>query len=518
MAHAWWGRRGRGRVGHSAAALALAMVVLCACQPVLSGREFKDFYDRYEPQPGSVRVTSPPAITGDPAADGRIRAIAESRGYRLRSQHVGRLVPVAGVPVDERVAGPFSALIGEARSRGYQLGAGYGYRSVEQQRAIFVSRLPSAGAIRSGSADGSVNAALMWVAPPGYSKHQSGFTLDLRASGVGGGAFASTALGRWLAADNYAAAKRHGFIPSYPAGAGAQGPEPEPWEYVWVGVPAIDCSLLLARANDRRGFDGCHAITAKWYAMGAAGSVVGPVVTAEAALGDGRGRRAVYRNGSILWTPTTGAHEVHGSIYREYRDQRGPLAELGYPWSDTRLDVRWRSRYVDFERGRIYSFVSDSRAVTVKAGFHLKHTVVGGVGGVLGYPVADQTRVSSSVLQQRFENGVIYQVGRDMFEVHGSIHRRHRAAGGVTGTLGVPSGDLSAVGDRRGSRQVFAGGQILHTPATGAHSVSGAVLAQYLEAGGPRGELGYPLAEPSAPVEGVVEQRFEGGVLRHPAG
>jgi hypothetical protein len=495
----------------------VAMVVLCGCQPVLSGREFKDFYDRYEPQPGSVRVASPPAITGDPGADARIRSIAEARGYRLRSQHVGRLVSVAGVPVDERVAGPFSALIGEARSRGYLLGAGYGFRSVEQQRAIFVARLPSASAIRSGSADGSVNAALMWVAPPGYSKHQSGFTLDLRASGVGGGAFASTGLGRWLAADNHAAAKRHGFVPSYPSGAGAQGPEPEPWEYVWVGVPAIDCSLLLARANDRRGFDGCHAITSKWYAMGATGSVLGQVVTAEGAIGDGRGRRTVYRNGSILWTPSTGAHEVHGSIYREYRDQRGPLADLGYPWSDTRLDVRWRSRYVDFERGRIYSFVSDARAVSVKAGFHLKHTVVGGVGGVLGYPVANQTRVSSSVLQQRFDNGVILQVGQEMFEVHGSIHRRHQASGGVTGALGVPTGDLAPVGDRRGSRQTFADGQILHTPATGAHSVRGPILEQYLEEGGPRGELGYPIAESSGPVDGVVEQRFEGGTLRDPA-
>ena len=46
-----------------------------------------------------------------------------------------------------------------------------------------------------------------------------------------------------MAANNFAEAKRHGFVPSYPAGAGPQGPRPEPWEFVYVGVaPLIDTS------------------------------------------------------------------------------------------------------------------------------------------------------------------------------------------------------------------------------------------------------------------------------------
>ncbi len=60
-----------------------------------------------------------------------------------------------------------------------------------------------------------------------------------------------------MAADNYRVAKQFGFIPSYPSGAGAQGPEPEPWEYVYVGVKAIDCSPHLFRDNDRPAFDTC---------------------------------------------------------------------------------------------------------------------------------------------------------------------------------------------------------------------------------------------------------------------
>lgn len=249
--------RSRGVRGRRLAAVVIVAVALAGCQPSLSGGELKALYDQYEPQPGSVMLTTPPAITGNVDADARIRWIAVGRGYRLRSQHTGRLVTVSGVPIDERVAAPFSSLIAEASRKGLYLGAGYGYRSVDHQRTLFLNRISaySNADIIAGRADGAINAALMWVAAPGYSKHHSGFTLDLRASG--GAEFGTSAVGRWLAADNYAVAKRYGFIPSYPPDAGAQGPEPEPWEYNYVGTAAINCSPHLVRQNDREAFDEC---------------------------------------------------------------------------------------------------------------------------------------------------------------------------------------------------------------------------------------------------------------------
>jgi LAS superfamily LD-carboxypeptidase LdcB len=39
----------------------------------------------------------------------------------------------------------------------------------------------------------------------------------------------------WLSKGNYKNAKSNGWIPSYPDGAKKQGPDPESWEYVWVG-------------------------------------------------------------------------------------------------------------------------------------------------------------------------------------------------------------------------------------------------------------------------------------------
>lgn len=391
---------------------AVAALLLAGCQPTLSGGEFK-LFDRYEPLPGSIKLAAPPAITGDASADARIRSIAVGRGYRLRSQHTGNLVTVAGVPIDERVAGPFRALIAEANRSGLYLGAGFGYRSVDLQRMLFLRRIAgySTSDIIAGRADGAINAALMWVAAPGYSKHQSGFTLDLRAAG--GAAFGSSAVGRWLAADNYAVAKRFGFIPSYPPGAGAQGPEPEPWEYVYVGVPAINCSPYLVRQNNREAFNEClvgSAISLKYASLGASSGPLGPRIEGEYGLPDGRGRRAAYKNGDIFWTATTGAHVVLGSLLREHVRQGSVTGPLRYPTSDTALDSLGKARFANFEGGRIYSFVSDFSTVVVPVPFLAKFDSLGGPSGVLGYPRSNvQTSTDARSTYQNFRDGRIYK-------------------------------------------------------------------------------------------------------------
>lgn len=64
-------------------------------------------------------------------------------------------------------------------------------------------------------------------------------------------------------------------------------------------------------------------------------------------------------------------------------------------------------------------------------------------------------------------------------------------AGGDNSDLGAKQGDVYAVGD--GFAQDFVHGRMFFTPATGAKSVSGAILDKYLALGGPaRGDLGFP--------------------------
>src|SRR5207245_1095626 len=74
-------------------------------------------------------------------------------------------------------------------------------------------------------------------------------------------------------------------------------------------------------------------IREKWAAIGWETSALGYPISDELTTPDGVGRYNVFQNGSIYWTPSTGAFEVHGAI----RDKWGALGwenGLGYPVTD----------------------------------------------------------------------------------------------------------------------------------------------------------------------------------------
>lgn len=92
-------------------------------------------------------------------------------------------------------------------------------------------------------------------------------------------------------------------------------------------------------------------IDAKFQALGGCSSVVGGPMTHELTTPDGVGRYNRFENGSIYWTPATGAHEVHGRIREQWADLGWETGDLGYPVSDEYV-VPGGSRN-DFEHGSI---------------------------------------------------------------------------------------------------------------------------------------------------------------------
>jgi LAS superfamily LD-carboxypeptidase LdcB len=215
---------------------------------------FRDLYEAQAEAQASQTPAVPPEVTGQAAADERIARRARARGYRLRAQaDPTRLADAGG----GRLLAPqaleaFRGLQAEAAAQGQRLELVSGFRSVARQKAIFLGALAeqcrrrlgrsfAAREIAEGAADAALEAALAESAPPGFSRHHTGFALDLNdpSSGRPFTEFGDSRAYRWLAADNFLAAKRFGFIPSYPPGAGAQGPDPEPWEFVWVGEAAL---------------------------------------------------------------------------------------------------------------------------------------------------------------------------------------------------------------------------------------------------------------------------------------
>jgi uncharacterized protein with LGFP repeats len=71
------------------------------------------------------------------------------------------------------------------------------------------------------------------------------------------------------------------------------------------------------------------------------------------------------------------------------------------------------------------------------------------------------------------------------------------AGGGATGPLGPKDGGVYPIG--QGFGQNFAGGKIFFTPATGAHIMTGLILAKYESLGGPAdSDLGFPTIDEGA--------------------
>ena len=191
--------------------------------------------------PGTSDPAALPPITGDGATDAAIRAAGEARGYRVRAvADVGRLVPVGGVLLQPEAAAAWGRVQSAAAAAGHGgLRLVSGYRSAGDQAAIFGRYLASWGLDR----------ALGRAAVPGYSKHHTGFAVDIAQGGLGGPAFGLSPAYAWLAADGFANARQHGFLPSYPPGAGPQGPDAEPWELVYAGTEAIRCAGPYATAD-----------------------------------------------------------------------------------------------------------------------------------------------------------------------------------------------------------------------------------------------------------------------------
>lgn len=211
---------------------------------VFTGQQFKELYNSFAyPNTQSINESTP--ITGNEVADARIRQIAINRGYLIRSAPVSNAFQNVGEDylLQQRAAQPWLDLVEAAKKDGISIGLSAAYRSAEDQKQIFLGRLaqqnvPIEG-IASGAYDGQVSEVLRTTAVPGYSRHHTGYTIDIACKDMPNTSFMYTNCFKWLSADNYKVAKEHGWIPSYPEGAGNQGPDPESWEYVWVGKDAL---------------------------------------------------------------------------------------------------------------------------------------------------------------------------------------------------------------------------------------------------------------------------------------
>ena len=212
--------------------------------------EFVSYFDEMELS-RTNQIDLFPSITGNSQADSVIVQQAISRGYKLRPvANTSNLRSYNGHLLQPPVIDAWIKLKAAATKEGYDLEIVSGYRSINQQRSLFVQRLETASrqvlgytisnsTIASGNANTFVETVLKTSSIPGTSKHHTGYAIDITDNNSGEDFvnFATTEAFRWLSDNNYFHAKRFGFRPSYPDNVDKIGPNPEAWEYVWVGHP-----------------------------------------------------------------------------------------------------------------------------------------------------------------------------------------------------------------------------------------------------------------------------------------
>lgn len=161
---------------------------------------------------------------------------------------------------------------------------------------------------------------------------------------------------------------------------------------------------------------------------------------------------------------------------------------------------------------------SAANAFVVSGAILARYEALGGPGGTLGYPTADQTAGG----RQLFEGGAL--AGNPVYLVTAPILGRWAAQGYENSPARQPAGVTSnalTFAATLGLTQPFTGGAYF------AHQsgplvnrvffVSGVILAKYNGAGGPAGALGLPTGE-EVTLSGRRRQDFEGGTVSYALG
>jgi hypothetical protein len=146
-------------------------------------------------------------------------------------------------------------------------------------------------------------------------------------------------------------------------------------------------------------------IAKKYNALGGCTSFLGIPTSAEQGAPDGVGRYSVFTNGSIYWTPTLGAWEVHGKIRDEWATVGWETGLLGYPVSDETGTPDGIGRYNVFQNGSIY-WTPDTGAHEVNGAIRDAWKAVGWEAGELGYPISDEYTITGGQ-RSDFQHGSI---------------------------------------------------------------------------------------------------------------
>ena len=227
-------------------------------------------------------------------------------------------------------------------------------------------------------------------------------------------------------------------------------------------------------------------------------------LTDETSTPNGKGRYNTFELGSIHWSAKTGAHETEGRIRDKWAGLGWEGGVLGFPVTDETSTPNGKGRYNSFEHGSIHwSLATDAHETQGR--IRDKRATLGWEAGVLGFPTTHElTTPNGRGKYNMFEHGSIHwSLATDAHETQGRIQEKWAELGWEGGFLGFPLTDETSTPIRNGKYNTFEHGSIHWSPATGAHETHGAIRDKWGSLGWESGPLGFRPATNTRPPWGV---------------
>ncbi|NUU20598.1 MAG: hypothetical protein HOV68_03640 [Streptomycetaceae bacterium] len=249
----------------------------------------------------------------------------------------------------------------------------------------------------------------------------------------------------------------------------------------------------------------------KWQASGLEQGPLGYPTTDEGDTGRPGGRYNDFQNGTVVWSPGTGSHLVTGEIYKKYAQYNWDWGVLGFPTTDEGDTGRPGGRYNNFQNGTVI-WSPGTGAHLVTGAILAKYGAQGWDQGSLAFPTTDELDTGRPGGRfNNFQGGtIIWSAQTGAQQVQGAILQKYGEYGWDGGRLAFPT--TSEVALRNGAYTHFQGGSVYWSAPTGAHALFGAIKDRWAARGWENSYLGYPTSEEFA-VPGGVRQNFQGGYV-----
>jgi uncharacterized protein YkwD len=243
---------------------------------------------------------------------------------------------------------------------------------------------------------------------------------------------------------------------------------------------------------------------------GALGNAVGPEIYG---LKDGGGYQN-YQYGAIMWSPANGAYVSTGAIRGLWASTGYENGKLGYPVSDEIGGLKNGGVYQNYQGGAI--LWSPATGAHISSGpIRDRWAATGFENGFLGYPTSEVvTGLKNGGSYQMYQGGAImWSPSTGAHVSTGAIRGLWAQTGFESGAMGYPTTDEVGGLKDGGVYQMYQGGAIMWSPATGAHLSVGAIRSMWAGTGFESGRLGYPTTNEIPGPNGSVTQYYQGGSI-----